>query len=338
LGSVGGRRRVRTASRENGTIGARPGSTRERSDGLAATGLRCVSSRCWVTSRGQLVRHRGGGAQGSAHVGGVWTAAAWLLSFGLGLVVWIRVARDDRRLQADPVALETKRHRAAVPRPVPRRATSVTSAHDDRRCGTANARLRRGRAAALRRGDQGEGRLPRGPAARRAPGARAELLVRLFAGSGLAVPPDGPRARTRERLAIDTVAVGIARVGGALGVGVESRGRLTRNVDSINQDMVFWEEPKLSMPMSQDKPFVIPKQQRSITTLMYVWPGNRRVLWAASALARALKACSRAPTSRRGLRGRARRGTRADPQPASRSALRPAARSRCSGRRSGAAA
>ena len=53
------------------------------------------------------------------------------------------------------------------------------------------------------------------------------------------------------------------------GVAVERRGRLTRNVDSINQDMVFWEEPKLSMPMSQDKPFGIPKQA--------VWDAYRRV-------------------------------------------------------------
>ena len=50
---------------------------------------------------------------------------------------------------------------------------------------------------------------------------------------------------------------------------MEPRGRLTRNVDSINQDLVSWEEPKLSMPMSQDKPFVIPRQA--------VWDAYRRV-------------------------------------------------------------
>lgn len=53
------------------------------------------------------------------------------------------------------------------------------------------------------------------------------------------------------------------------GVAVKPRGRLTRNVDSINQDVVSWEEAKLSMPMSQDKPFVIAKQA--------VWDAYRRV-------------------------------------------------------------
>ncbi len=53
------------------------------------------------------------------------------------------------------------------------------------------------------------------------------------------------------------------------GVAVKPRGRLIRNVDSINQDAVSWEEAKLSMPMSQDKPFEIPKQA--------VWDAYRRV-------------------------------------------------------------
>ncbi len=50
---------------------------------------------------------------------------------------------------------------------------------------------------------------------------------------------------------------------------MEPRGRLTRNVDSINQDTVFWEEAEMNMPKPQDKPFVIPKQM--------VWEAYRRV-------------------------------------------------------------
>ena len=50
---------------------------------------------------------------------------------------------------------------------------------------------------------------------------------------------------------------------------MEPRGRLTRNVHSINQDLVFWEESELNMPMSQDKPFAISRQA--------VWDAYRRV-------------------------------------------------------------
>jgi RNA-directed DNA polymerase len=53
------------------------------------------------------------------------------------------------------------------------------------------------------------------------------------------------------------------------GVGVERRGRLTRNVGSFNRGRWSWEEAKMSMPQPKDKPFAIPKSM--------VWEAYRRV-------------------------------------------------------------
>ena len=50
---------------------------------------------------------------------------------------------------------------------------------------------------------------------------------------------------------------------------MEPRGRLTRNVKSFNRGVVPWEEAKLNMPQSEDKPFAIPKAM--------VWEAWRRV-------------------------------------------------------------
>jgi len=53
------------------------------------------------------------------------------------------------------------------------------------------------------------------------------------------------------------------------GVGVERRGRLTRNVGSFNRGRWSWEEAKMNMPKPKDKPFAIPKSM--------VWEAYRRV-------------------------------------------------------------
>ena len=53
------------------------------------------------------------------------------------------------------------------------------------------------------------------------------------------------------------------------GVGVEPRGRLTGNVDSINRGDWPREEAKTNMPKPQDKPFAIPRSM--------VWEAYRRV-------------------------------------------------------------
>jgi len=53
------------------------------------------------------------------------------------------------------------------------------------------------------------------------------------------------------------------------GVGVERRGRLTRNVESLNRGAMSWEEAKLNMPKPDDKPFAIPKSM--------VWEAWRQV-------------------------------------------------------------
>jgi retron-type reverse transcriptase len=53
------------------------------------------------------------------------------------------------------------------------------------------------------------------------------------------------------------------------GVGVERRGRLTRNVGSFNRGRWSWEEAKMNMPQPKDKPFAIPKSM--------VWEAYRRV-------------------------------------------------------------
>ena len=50
---------------------------------------------------------------------------------------------------------------------------------------------------------------------------------------------------------------------------MERRGRLTRNVDSINRGRWPWEEAKMNTPKPKDKPFVIPKSM--------VWEAYRRV-------------------------------------------------------------
>jgi hypothetical protein len=89
----------------------------------------------------------------------------------------------------------------------------------------------------------------------------------LKASSGVA----GPIVRERERAQAETegteyrlrrspadrpvVAVKLLLAG----VGVEPRGRLIRNVRSFNRGREPWEEAKLNLPKSQDKPFVIPK-------------------------------------------------------------------------------
>ncbi len=53
------------------------------------------------------------------------------------------------------------------------------------------------------------------------------------------------------------------------GVAVERRGRLTGNVIRSTGAARCWEEAKLSMPKSKDKPFAIPKQM--------VWEAWRQV-------------------------------------------------------------
>ena len=53
------------------------------------------------------------------------------------------------------------------------------------------------------------------------------------------------------------------------GVGVEPRGRLTGNVDSINRGDWPREDAKTNMPKPQDKPFAIPRSM--------VWEAYRRV-------------------------------------------------------------
>jgi RNA-directed DNA polymerase len=53
------------------------------------------------------------------------------------------------------------------------------------------------------------------------------------------------------------------------GVAVEPRGRLTRNVVSVNRGREPWEEAKQNMPKPDEKPFVIPK--------LMVWEAYRRV-------------------------------------------------------------
>src|SRR5688500_11213069 len=52
-------------------------------------------------------------------------------------------------------------------------------------------------------------------------------------------------------------------------VVVEPRGRLTRNVKSVNRGVVPWEEVRLNMPKPEDEPFAIPKSM--------VWEAYRRV-------------------------------------------------------------
>src|SRR5512132_965985 len=53
------------------------------------------------------------------------------------------------------------------------------------------------------------------------------------------------------------------------GVGVEPRGRLTRNVQSVNRGVSPREEARRTLPTSQVKPFEIPKPM--------VWEAYRRV-------------------------------------------------------------
>ena len=53
------------------------------------------------------------------------------------------------------------------------------------------------------------------------------------------------------------------------GVGVERRGRLTRNVVSVNRGLWSWEEFVKNMPKPEDKPFLIPK--------LMVWEAWRQV-------------------------------------------------------------
>jgi len=53
------------------------------------------------------------------------------------------------------------------------------------------------------------------------------------------------------------------------GVGVERRGRLTRNVHFEQPGRMPWEEAKMNKPKPKDKPFVISKQ--------LVWEAYRRV-------------------------------------------------------------
>jgi hypothetical protein len=77
---------------------------------------------------------------------------------------------------------------------------------------------------------------------------------------------DGTEYQSRRSLA-DRLVVAMKRL--LAGVGVEPRGRLTRNVGSFNQGRWSWEEAKMNMPKPKDKPFAIPKSM--------VWEAYRRV-------------------------------------------------------------
>jgi len=92
----------------------------------------------------------------------------------------------------------------------------------------------------------------------------------------------GPKGRERERAEAETEGIEyrsrrsladrpVVAVRSLLaGVGVERRGRLIRNVDSINRGRWSWEEAKLNMPKPKDnKSFAIPK--------LLVWEAWRQV-------------------------------------------------------------
>ena len=77
---------------------------------------------------------------------------------------------------------------------------------------------------------------------------------------------EGTEYQSRRSLA-DRPVVAVKRL--LAGVGVERRGRLTRNVGSFNRGRWSWEEAKMNMPKPKDKPFAIPKPM--------VWEAYRRV-------------------------------------------------------------
>jgi hypothetical protein len=77
---------------------------------------------------------------------------------------------------------------------------------------------------------------------------------------------EGTEYQSRRSLA-DRFVVAVKRL--LAGVGVERRGRLTRNVGSFNRGRWSWEEAKMNMPQPKDKPFAIPKSM--------VWEAYRRV-------------------------------------------------------------